>query len=593
MNSGRKRWAGPLVLCAGFFLPALGWSATILVPADYPGIQQALDAATDGDTILVSPGTYLESLNVSKNVTLVSEGGAEVTTIDGSWADQALLLANSPTIDGFTLLNSPGPDADNAMNKRIIYGVGTRAVISNNILAFRSENQLGCYADAIRLEQGEYDEVRLINNSIVGREHPTTDGAKCGLGITILGGNSTISGNRIEQLMNTAITLVLSKPSTSEISGNTLSDNSSGIYIRTHAQANVDVLNNSITGFQKGYSGFFWDDQNNTPDTYGGLRLMNNTIAHNAVPGFMDGEVRIQFRQAPVLIQNNIISSLGTGGVPFSCLEWPTGNTLVLPQFVSNNIYVDSRYTQNFIGCEPSYSRGGSWFSSDYDVRGKNGNISVYSQFSDPAAGDFRPAQSSPVIDAGSLLPVLPPDTDVMGQERIISGIIDMGAYEFDPLNPPPQPSAQTQEFSDFRDANLGFGQGKKGATPLTFSAYLSVYTAEGFNLDRDSFELKIEDATGVLYQLNVPAGGFKFKAKQYVIGWGLKTPKLAIVSDVNDPEAHNAFSGYIQLEDKKFKLPRTPGGQVRLSLKLGSNYGVLEMNCLNAGGTSLACSTP
>jgi len=57
---------------------------TICVPDDQPTIQQAIDAAVDGDEICVSPGTYDESIDfLGKAVRLYSTGGPAVTTIDG------------------------------------------------------------------------------------------------------------------------------------------------------------------------------------------------------------------------------------------------------------------------------------------------------------------------------------------------------------------------------------------------------------------------------------------------------------------------------------------------------------------------------
>lgn len=57
---------------------------TIRVPEDYPTIQQAIDAASPGDTILVAPGIYREDrVNVGKQISLIGEN-RENTILVGS-----------------------------------------------------------------------------------------------------------------------------------------------------------------------------------------------------------------------------------------------------------------------------------------------------------------------------------------------------------------------------------------------------------------------------------------------------------------------------------------------------------------------------
>jgi len=85
--------------------PAKAEPKIITVPDDYPTIQEAINAASDGDTIFVKTGIYHEHLDVNKAVSLVGENTV-TTIIDGSGTGRVVYIDRSNvTISGFTIKN--------------------------------------------------------------------------------------------------------------------------------------------------------------------------------------------------------------------------------------------------------------------------------------------------------------------------------------------------------------------------------------------------------------------------------------------------------------------------------------------------------
>ncbi|HDY87767.1 MAG TPA: hypothetical protein ENH82_06565, partial [bacterium] len=67
-------------------------TSLINVPSVLPTIQSAINASSDGDTVLVAPGTYYENINFNgKNITVASHF---LTTIDTTYISQTIIDGN-------------------------------------------------------------------------------------------------------------------------------------------------------------------------------------------------------------------------------------------------------------------------------------------------------------------------------------------------------------------------------------------------------------------------------------------------------------------------------------------------------------------
>ena len=97
----------------------------IRVPQDVPTIQNAIDSTADGDTVLVSPGVYMENIDFhGQNVVVKSLAGPAETIIDGGQKGSVVKFISgedsTAILHGFTLRNGSGTAADDGN----VYGGG-------------------------------------------------------------------------------------------------------------------------------------------------------------------------------------------------------------------------------------------------------------------------------------------------------------------------------------------------------------------------------------------------------------------------------------------------------------------------------------
>jgi len=146
-------WA---VLFSMIFYSSAVFAATIHVPADYPTIQAGIDAAVNGDTVVVAPGTYTENISFTdKELRIISSDGPEVTIIDGDGGD-AFNVSNGGELRGFFVTNSTtairagGPSLKIVkcyLHRNVTGILGATAEESQIINCLITQNQTGCQLD--------------------------------------------------------------------------------------------------------------------------------------------------------------------------------------------------------------------------------------------------------------------------------------------------------------------------------------------------------------------------------------------------------------------------------------------------------------
>jgi hypothetical protein len=171
-------------------LSFLNSQVTINVPGDYPTIQAAINAANNGDLVLVADGTYYENINfMGKAITVAShfindEDTSHIsnTIIDGSQPSHSdtgsvvLFKSGEDTtsvLKGFTIRNGTGTVGPLGGGAGGIGIFQSGAIICNNIIENNSINFTNAYGGGIDIAlNGSYTTIIkfniIRNNSATG-----------------------------------------------------------------------------------------------------------------------------------------------------------------------------------------------------------------------------------------------------------------------------------------------------------------------------------------------------------------------------------------------------------------------------------------
>ena len=199
-----------LILCEGE-------AAVLSVPGTYPSIQAAVAAASQGDTILVSPGIYQENIVITKTGVTIDGTSAAQTIIDAGKKGRGMLIsaAQNVVIKNVTIRNASSAQPGGG----IYVDQSKNVTISNCILTTNSAS----FGSGLAVYNSD---VSVFNNQITSNQSTGDGSGGGGIGMTT-NAQGVVSGNVIDG--NTAASfgggLFVDGSGSIDISNNTLSNN--------------------------------------------------------------------------------------------------------------------------------------------------------------------------------------------------------------------------------------------------------------------------------------------------------------------------------------------------------------------------------
>lgn len=236
----------------------LASAATHKVPQSFPTIQAAVDAAANGDTVLVSKGTYHEGVSLqNKSIKLLAKGKVTIDgRLNGAWLGNCIKVVNAAgsVIDGFTLRHAGDGDFGGAALAITSTGVRVEDV---RVFAASGAGIQAVGADCVFLRcavngcNGGIDTAGT--NVVIDKCKVTSDGAR---GITVNGANSIVRNCQVKTVEDgyglriAGLDVVVEKTSVIDVSDDT------GIIVLSENATLTKII---VTGVGNGSNAIFVD----------------------------------------------------------------------------------------------------------------------------------------------------------------------------------------------------------------------------------------------------------------------------------------------------------------------------------------------
>lgn len=291
--------------------PAAHAAATLLVPSRYRTIGAAISAAHNGDTVLVSPGTYHENITIMGKSIIIKAANSDPakTVIAGGPGRTPVMIQNvggGMKLLGFRIQNGNAPSGQGG--GITIANAASPVIAYNQIIFNRSEDGAGILV-------WNHSNPDIAYNYIENNTATTFGGGV----FAVRASNPTLHGNVI--MANRAgggggVYLENDPANRAAYAGglitqNTISNNAAtgeggGIMLRTGEVAKV--TGNRITGNRSPYGGGIEVETNGAGPTIQGNVISGNS-APTSQPGSGSGGGIAVFGQSTPTIQANAITS--------------------------------------------------------------------------------------------------------------------------------------------------------------------------------------------------------------------------------------------------------------------------------------------